>query len=181
MAELAALTTVTSALMSVLDPTWASLKAAYTAYQGVKHRRAQLGFLLERCQHLLIELDPLLSQSISERMKDNLFNMARWVNFHLFVGMTVMSGSLTNRNWCSAIQKIFDLVVKNQQQGFVWCLIHSGEIDKDIENGGTALSDVFTRFNVCLHSISNPSTAYLILTTGHRSSRTSTVQTSRPS
>lgn len=64
MAELAALTTVTSALMSVLDPTWASLKAAYTTYQGVKHRRAQLGFLLERCQHLLIELDPLLSQSI---------------------------------------------------------------------------------------------------------------------
>lgn len=64
MAELAALTTVTSALMSVLDPTWASLKAAYIAYQGVKHRRAQLSFLLERCQHLLIELYPLLSQSI---------------------------------------------------------------------------------------------------------------------
>lgn len=45
-----------------------------------------------------------------------------------------------------------DMVVRLEERGFVWCLLHTGEIDEMISSASNSISDAFQRFNVSFQS-----------------------------
>lgn len=143
MAEvIGALTSINPALSVV----FAVLHAAYTAYNGVQDRKSQLKVLLDRCKGMLLELDKSLEVKFTgSTMERHVRTLTKCV---LVIHGTFSCSGLTQTRNRRAVEGVRDLVKRLASRGFVWCLLHSDQIDQSVVAAGVALTDAFQLFNV---------------------------------
>lgn len=143
MAEvIGALTSINPALSVV----FAVLHTAYTAYNGVQGRKSQLKVLLDRCKGMLLELDKSFEVKFTGSMMER--HVKTLTKCVLAMHHTFLCSGVTQTQNRRAVEDVRDLVKKLASRGFVWCLLHSDEIDQRVIAAGVSLTDAFQLFNV---------------------------------